>query len=157
MSLARHWSLAGLHHVGVVVADLDKAAEDVRRIYGLSVTVFDETRFVCRIGGVERTAPQHTSIQRIALSAGGAPHLELLRAVPGSQVWQAAPGIHHLGFVVDDLPAAARDAERAGAPVWMAGVRDGVCPAGATYHRDPLGQVFELMDRALAAGLAARL
>ncbi|MFE1953355.1 VOC family protein [Streptomyces sp. NPDC059524] len=152
MSLAQYWSLADLHHVGVVVADIEKAAEDVQRIYGLSVTVFDETRFACRIGGVE-----HSGTQRIGLSAGGAPHLELLREVPGSEIWRAAPGIHHLGFVVDDLPAAARAAQEAGAPVWMAGVRDGISPAGATYHRDPLGQVFELLDRSLAARLADRL
>ncbi|MEU6263037.1 VOC family protein [Saccharopolyspora shandongensis] len=146
---ARRCSLAELHHVGVVVADIERAAADVERIYGLSVTVFDETRFTCRISGVE-----HTVVQRIGLSAGPPPHLELIREVPGSEIWTPTPGIHHLGFVVDDLATAARELELAGAPVWMSGVKKGVCPAGATYHRDPLGQVFELLDSALAANPA---
>lgn len=146
---ARHCSLADLHHVGVVVPDIERAAADVERIYGLPVTVFDETRFTCRIRGVE-----HTVMQRIGLSAGPPPHLELLHEVAGSEIWTPTPGVHHLGFVVDDLATAARELELAGAPVWMSGVKKGISPAGATYHRDPLGQVFELLDSALAAKLA---
>ncbi|MDA3644025.1 VOC family protein [Saccharopolyspora indica] len=144
-------SLADLHHVGVVVPDLERAAAEVERIYGTPVVLFDETRFTCRIRGVEQTV-----VQRIGLTAGP-PHLELLRAVRGSEIWAPVPGIHHLGFVVDDLAGAASEWEQAGAPVWMAGVRRGICPAGATYHRDPLGQVFELLDRALADSMASRL
>ncbi|MDA3624555.1 VOC family protein [Saccharopolyspora sp. WRP15-2] len=150
--LGRRFSLGDLHHVGVVVPDIEQAAADVERIYGMSVAVFDETRFTCRIRGVEQT-----SVQRIGLTAGPPPHLELLREVPGSEIWTPAPGIHHLGFVVDDLASAASEWEQAGAPVWMAGVQRGTCPAGATYHRDPLGQVFELLDRALADSMARRI
>ncbi|SDH30416.1 methylmalonyl-CoA/ethylmalonyl-CoA epimerase [Rhodococcus triatomae] len=70
-------------------------------------------------------------------------------------VW-SEEGIHHLGFVVDDLEFAARALEEAGSPIWMGGIRDGVYPFGVTYHRDPLGQVIELLDRRSAARLSAR-
>ncbi|RKT87160.1 methylmalonyl-CoA/ethylmalonyl-CoA epimerase [Saccharopolyspora antimicrobica] len=150
-SLDKCFSLADLHHVGVVVADIEQAAADVERIYGMPVAVFGETRFTCRIRGIEQTV-----VQRIGLTAGP-PHLELLREVRGSEIWTPVPGVHHLGFVVDDLASAAGELEQAGAPVWMAGVRRGICPVGATYHRDPLGQVFELLDRALADSMAERI
>lgn len=151
-SLARHCSLTELHHVGVVVPDIERAAADVERIYGLPVTLFDDTRFTYQIGSIE-----HTTMQRIGLSAGLAPHLELVREVPGSEIWTPTQGTHHLGFVVDDLPRASRELELAGAPVWMSGVQQTVCPAGATYHRDPLGQVIELLDRSLAAKLIGQM
>lgn len=146
------YDLGELHHVGIVVTDLEEAAETIRRVHEVPVTLFDETAYECRIDGVE-----HRTLQRIGLSPAGPPHVELLRAVPGSPVWMPAPGIHHIGFVVDDVPAASAELARRGARLWMAGVKDGRAPAGTCYHRDPLGQVIELLDRATAAGLAGRI
>jgi methylmalonyl-CoA/ethylmalonyl-CoA epimerase len=144
------YELGELHHVGIVVDDIDGAAQSVRRIYGIDVTVFDESSYTCLIDGVE-----HHTIQRLGLS-DGPPHVELLRTVPNSPVWTPAPGIHHLGFVVDDLATASAELERRGAELWMAGVKSGRAPIGCVYHRDPLGQVIELLDRAVADRLAAR-
>jgi methylmalonyl-CoA/ethylmalonyl-CoA epimerase len=146
------YDLGELHHVGIVVPDLEDAAATVRRLYDLPVTLFGETTYECRIDGTE-----HTTRQRIGLSAAGPPHIELLRAVPGSPVWTPAPGVHHLGFVVDDVPTASSELARRGARLWMAGTKDGRGPVGTCYHRDPLGQVIELLDRAAAARLAGRL
>ncbi|GAA4487616.1 hypothetical protein GCM10023094_46340 [Rhodococcus olei] len=146
------YDLAELHHVGIVVEDIEAAAEWVERLYGVTVAVFDETTYACRIEGVE-----HSTVQRIGLSVSGPPHIELLRAVPGSTVWTPKPGVHHLGFVVDDLAAASKELERRGAPLWMGGLRDGRAPAGTCYHRDPLGQTIELLDRATRDGLERRL
>jgi methylmalonyl-CoA/ethylmalonyl-CoA epimerase len=144
------YDLGELHHVGIVVDDIDDAAQSMYRIYGIDVTVFDESFYTCMIDGIE-----HHTVQRLGLS-DGPPHVELLRTVPGSPVWAPVPGIHHLGFVVDDLAVASAELERRGAELWMAGVKDGRAPNGCVYHRDPLGQVIELLDRAVADRLTAR-
>jgi methylmalonyl-CoA/ethylmalonyl-CoA epimerase len=71
-------------------------------------------------------------------------------------VWTPTAGIHHLGFVVDDLVRASNELASRGAPPWMTGGDDRERPSGACYHRDPLGHVIELLDRATAERLAAR-
>ncbi|MFI9411281.1 VOC family protein [Nocardia gamkensis] len=142
--------MAELHHVGIVVGDIEAGAAALNRLYGLDVTVFDESEFTCRIDGVTQR-----TVQRMGLSAGP-PHVELLRTVPGSPIWQpTGTGIHHLGFVADDVAAVSAELERRGAPLWMAG-GDGSVPPGACYHRDPLGQIIEVLNRATAERLAAR-
>jgi methylmalonyl-CoA/ethylmalonyl-CoA epimerase len=141
-----------LHHVGIVVADLEEAAAGLLARHGIEVRLFPESVYRCRIAGREE-AP----VTRIGLSVGPPPHVELLRAVPGSDIWRAGPGVHHLGYVVRDLPGEAARLAATGAPVVMAGLRDGAHPSGATYHRDPLGHLVELLDEVTAARLAARL
>lgn len=145
------YPLTDLHHVGIVVPDIEAAAADARRRYGLDVRVFEPGPYPCRIGGRD-VAP----VTRIALSVEGPPHLELLAEVPGSDIWKAVPGLHHIGFVVDDLARAAEAMATSGAPVVMGGIREGVYPAGATYHRDPLGHIVELLEHETARRLAAR-
>lgn len=144
------YDLAELHHVGIVADDVEAAVAALNRLYDLDVTVFAESEFTCRIDGVlQRT------VQRMGLSAGP-PHVELLRTVPGSPIWQPSPtGIHHLGFVADDVAAVSAELARRGARLWMAGGDGGVAP-GACYHRDPLGQIVEVLSRATADRLAAR-
>jgi methylmalonyl-CoA/ethylmalonyl-CoA epimerase len=144
------YDLGELHHVGIEVDDIDDAAQTLRRVHGIEVTVFDESRYTCLVDGVE-----HHTTQRLGLS-DGPPHVELLRTVADSSVWKPVPGIHHLGFVVDDLSAASAELERRGAPLWMSGLRDGRAPVGCVYHRDPIGQTIELLDRTAAERLAAR-
>ncbi|MFI9531716.1 VOC family protein [Nocardia fusca] len=144
------YDLARLHHVGIVVDDLEESAAALRKLYGVDVELFAEGHYPCLIDGV-----RYDTVQRMGLSAGP-PFVELIRTVSDSPVWQPRPGIHHLGFVVDDLVAASADLAARGAPLWMSGGHDGVSPGSAVYHRDPLGQVIELLDRATADRLAAR-
>ncbi|MEV0354899.1 VOC family protein [Nocardia sp. NPDC050697] len=144
------YDLAELHHVGIVADDVEAAAAALNRLYGLDIRVFGETEFTCRIDGVAQR-----TVQRMALSAGP-PHVELLRTVPDSPIWRPTDtGIHHLGFVADDVAAVSAELTRRGAPLWMAG-GDGSTPPGACYHRDPLGQIVEVLSRATAERLAAR-
>ncbi|GAB2663479.1 VOC family protein [Prescottella soli] len=145
------FGLGRLHHVGIVVKDVDAAVRHFEEIYGVSIRLFSESHYQCQIDGVE-----HSTVQRLGLTADGPPYLELLREVPGSPVWQSGSGIHHLGFVVEDLARASNELERRGAPLWMGGVRDGECPAGTAYHRDALGLTIELLDRATEVRLANR-
>ncbi|WP_280436340.1 VOC family protein [Nocardia carnea] len=144
------YDLAQLHHVGLVVDDLEESATTLRELYGVDVALFAEAHYSCVIDGV-----QYDTVQRMGLSAGP-PFVELIRTVPDSPVWQPCPGIHHLGFVVEDLVSASAELTARGAPLWMSGGRAGVSPGSAVYHRDPLGQVIELLDPSTAERLAAR-
>lgn len=146
------YSLDRLHHIAFVVADIDKAAAEFADLYGVTIVLFEEGPYNCRIDGAD-VSPLH----RMGLSVGESPHIELLRAVPGSTVWTPVSGIHHIGFVVDNLKTASHALETAGSPIWMGGVKQGEFPVGATYHRDPMGQVVELMDRVTEARLTAQL
>lgn len=144
--------LGRLHHVGIVVPDPENAVRHFESLYGLTVRLFPESEYHCRIDGVD-----HSTVQRLGLSIDGPPHVELLRTVPGTTVWQPVPGIHHLGFVVEDLARASEELERRGSLLWMGGLRDGHCPVGTAYHRDPLGVTIELLDQATATRLAGRV
>ena len=148
----RPFSLGRIHHLGIVVPDLDAAVAQFADLYGIEIRLFDTKPYPCRINGADQVWKTH-----IGLSVGEPPHLELLRAVPDSVVWDYAPGIHHVGFTVDDLKSAANALEVAGSPIWMGGVKDGDFPTGATYHHDPFGQVVELLDKATEARLTAQL
>lgn len=145
------FDLARLHHVGIVADDIEEAVRSMANVYGITVTLFDESPYSCMVEG-----RPHDTVQRMGLS-NGPPHIELLRTVAGSPVWQPAPGVHHLGFVVADLAVASARLAAQGAPLWMAGTRGGCTPAGAVYHRDPLGLVIELLDATTARRLADRL
>ncbi|WP_280217674.1 VOC family protein [Nocardia neocaledoniensis] len=145
------FDLGRLHHIGVVVADIDAAAEHFAQVYGLEVSPAAESEYVCRIDGTAQA-----TIQRIGLSVEGPPYLELLRAVPGSNVWQPSPGVHHLGFVVDDVALASRELARRGSPLWMGGLHGERCPVGTAYHRDQLGVTIELLDRGVEQKLSTR-
>lgn len=146
------FDLGRLHHVGIVVPDPEAAVRHFETLYGLSIRLLPESAYHCRIDDVE-----HATAQRLGLTVDGPPHLELLRAVPDTAVWQPVSGVHHLGFVVDDLGRASEELERRGSPLWMGGLRDGRSPVGTAYHRDALGLTIELLDRATATRLTGRV
>lgn len=143
---------ATLHHVGIVVPDPDEAVEGLWSRYGIEIRLFAEQEYPCRIADRDESP-----VVRIGLSVAGPPHLEILREVPGSVIWTPVPGLHHLGYVVPDVPSEATRLEHRGAPIAMAGGTGDGAPAGQTYHRDPLGHLVELLDAATARRLAARL
>lgn len=143
--------LGRLHHLGIVVDDPDSAACRAEEVFGIPITLLDESTYTCRVDGVEQS-----TVQRLGISVEGPPHLELLRTVPGSDVWHRSHGVHHLGFVVDDLAEASRELERRGAPLWVGGLRDGSCPSGTAYHHGPFGITIELLDTTTRNALAAR-
>mgnify|MGYP003788855183 CR=1 FL=1 len=145
------YPMTDLHHIGIVVPDLAEAAADAARRYGLDMRVLPPGPFSCRIDGCD-VAP----VTQVALSIEGPPYLELLAEVPGSSIWRPAPGVHHIGFMVEELAVAAAELAACGSPIVMGGVRDGTYPVGATYHRDPFGHIVELMEPATVRRLAAR-
>jgi methylmalonyl-CoA/ethylmalonyl-CoA epimerase len=149
--VSRVYGLGEPHHFGFVVDDLDTAVSDMHDVHGVVVTVFPESHYPCDIDGA-----RHNTVQRIGLSTGP-PHVELIRAVPGTEVWRPTAGIHHIGFVVHDVPAVSAELAARGAPVWMKGALNDSSPENAVYHRDSLGLVIELLHTSAAERMAARL
>jgi catechol 2,3-dioxygenase-like lactoylglutathione lyase family enzyme len=131
--------LGELFHVGIRVADIDKAMDDLAG------------------GGGGWARPQHrqqpvwlpgtgqTELElRFTYSSGGPVHLELLQGPPGS-VWAGdeAPGPHHLGYWVEDVAAIT---ERLVSEGWSleAASRPPEEGYGAfTYVRSPSGVLVE--------------
>ena len=94
----------GIHHLGVAVADLDGAVDTYERLFGASL----ERRESVPEQGVEAAA------MRI-----GEGRVELLAALGddtpvGKFLAKRGPGMHHVAFETDDLPAALDVVESAG-------------------------------------------
>jgi methylmalonyl-CoA epimerase len=99
--------VGSLHHVAVAVEDLDEAVETYRRLFDAEV----EYRGTIPGQGVEACY--------LRLGSG---RIELLAALGddtpvGRFLGRRGPGMHHVAFEVDDLPAAIRDLAAAGANV----------------------------------------
>ena len=87
---------SGIHHLGVAVSDLDGAVETYERLFGASL----ERRETVPEQGVEAAA---------MLMGDG--RVELLAALGedtpvGKFLAKRGPGMHHVAFETEDLPAA---------------------------------------------------
>ncbi|WNG87560.1 VOC family protein [Mycobacterium sp. ITM-2016-00317] len=131
-----------LYHTGLVVPDVGEAAARLSAAAGYTWTKpVEATLTVATLDGeVEVPFRFVYSLQ--------APHLEIVQEVPGT-VWtvRASGAAHHLGYWVDDLPAAARRLEEAG-------YRLEARPAGESlttfaYFIDDSGVRIEIVDRAM--------
>ena len=87
--------MAGIHHVGVAVADLDEAVETWNRLFGAEI----ETRETVADQGVE-TALLRVGDDRIELLASLADDTPV-----GKFLERRGPGMHHVAFEVDDVGA----------------------------------------------------
>src|SRR5262249_3782799 len=89
----------------------------------------------------------------------GAPHLELVQAVPGSP-WECNEysNLHHLGYLVDDPEASSRHLAVTACPMRAHGVDPSSGALGWAYHRDAaLGFRIEIVDAAAAPVLGPRM
>lgn len=139
------------HHVGLVVRDLDAAVQHVSAVYARTMVRMPAEPFPCWHEGrpVVVTVP-------IALSVDGPPHLELLQAVEGT-VWTPVAGLHHVAYAVDDVSAEAALLEKMGLSTVVCHRPEPGRPQVATYHRDPLGPIVELLATNTALFFADRL
>jgi methylmalonyl-CoA epimerase len=85
----------GVHHVGVAVADLDEAISSYERLFG------------AELAGRETQDEQGVEAASLRIGSG---HVELLAALaPDSPVGRflakRGPGMHHIAYEVEDLPA----------------------------------------------------
>jgi methylmalonyl-CoA/ethylmalonyl-CoA epimerase len=103
-----------VHHVGVIVTDLEAAIHAYGSTLGIDFAAFeiDETNSVF--------SNSSTSFKlRIAFGQASLSAIELIQPVSGETIHasflrQNGPGIHHLGFWVDDLQAARNRLESRG-------------------------------------------
>jgi methylmalonyl-CoA epimerase len=84
---------AGIHHLGLAVADLDEAVDTWRRLFGAEL----EYRETVADQGIEA-----------ALMRVGAGRIELLASLDadtpvGRFLERRGPGMHHVAFEVDDV------------------------------------------------------
>lgn len=125
-------SPADCYHVGLIVPDIEAAAQRFTAASGYSWTKPVEYTLAVTTATGDYEVPF-----RFVYSLQ-APHLELVQEVLGT-VWTAPAGAaaHHLGYWVDDIAAAAAGLEQAG-------YRLEARPSGDTistfaYYTDPTG------------------
>jgi methylmalonyl-CoA/ethylmalonyl-CoA epimerase len=95
----------GIHHLGVAVEDLDTAVTTYERLFGARV----EHRETVPEQGVE-AASLRVGESRVELLAS------LGEETPvGKFLAKRGPGMHHVAYAVEDLPASLAELEREGA------------------------------------------
>jgi methylmalonyl-CoA/ethylmalonyl-CoA epimerase len=85
----------GIHHLGVAVEDLDEAVSTYERFFGAEVA--------------GRATQAEQGVEAVALHVGSG-HVELMAPLGpdtpvGKFLARRGPGMHHVAFEVDDLPA----------------------------------------------------
>ncbi|MGH3064636.1 MAG: methylmalonyl-CoA epimerase [Gaiellaceae bacterium] len=94
-----------IHHLGVVVADLDEAVGTYQRLFGGSVE--------------HRGTLEDQGVQAVSMRLGES-RVELMGSLGeetpvGKFLAKRGPGMHHVAYEVDDLPGALRDLSDRGA------------------------------------------
>jgi Glyoxalase/Bleomycin resistance protein/Dioxygenase superfamily len=137
-----------LFHTGYTVSDLGKAVSRFEAEFGLKFAAPADTLMQVRA----RDGSEQSRRGRIAISKQGPHHIELMQAFPNASDEMAAGGarLHHLGYWTSDLTTAAATLEAHGFQREMAGIMEGVCPWGFTFHSDPDGGMLtELLSEEL--------
>lgn len=131
---------ADLYHAGIVVADVDEAVERLTKAGGYRWT----QTMAYTVPVVTADGPLDVPFE-IVYSID-APHLELVKEIPGTP-WTSAPrnAVHHLGYWTDDIDATGVALAAAGYDLEVRSGGNG--PAMFAYYRDPLGVRIELVNR----------
>jgi methylmalonyl-CoA epimerase len=129
----------GIHHVGVAVTDLDEALLTYARLFGATL----EHRSSVAEHGVEAAAV-----------LVGADRLELLAPTEddtpvGRFLASRGPGLHHVAYDVEDVPAALEDLVAAGAQLVDEHPRNGLFGLQVAFvHPDAVhGVLSEVVSR----------
>jgi hypothetical protein len=133
-------------HIGIVVDDVETAMAELAGQLGTAWRPVQEAEVPMLDGeGLVATVPMC-----FTYSAGGPPAVELVRTVPGTVFTAEAGAVHHVGYWVDDLPAASAALSAGGWPLvaTMAGGPDGG-PSRFALHATGVGPLVELVDRTI--------
>jgi methylmalonyl-CoA/ethylmalonyl-CoA epimerase len=111
-----------LHHVGIVVKDIDKAMAYFESIGIGPFKVGDRRKVTIPFQGELHGKPAEwkTTISNANL---GGPELELLEPTEGNQALKESldatgEGLHHIGFLVTDLEGAEVKGKKDGLKIW---------------------------------------
>src|SRR5580765_1224494 len=121
--------MAKLRHIAITVPDPEKAAEFYVRAFGLKrvgTTNWEGAHGVYLTDGVMNLALLHYKQEHYAGKLGRG-HI----------------GLHHFGFIVEDVEAARRAIEAAGGSHWMGEPAEGGGFYEVKYH-DPDGIAFDI-------------
>ena len=146
--------LKGIHQIGIVVSDLDKAMEAYWRILGVGpwrVYTHGPPAVPVTTYRGQPEAYHH----RVALAEVDGLAIELVQHLDGHTLYREfldrfGEGVQHVGIFVDDAQAAATEAEAAGIKVIQSGCGHGPNGDGAYFYLDTaedLGVVFEVIQR----------
>ena len=133
-----------LFHTGIVVDDLDAAKEEFGRLLGVTWLEGGGKVSMQAAGG---EAP---IVTKYAICAEGPHHVELVQSVPGTLYTSSgAHRAHHLGYWVDDVPAASQALVRAGLTDVVLISFGGGRPPITAYHEAGDGFWIELVARSM--------
>ena len=128
-----------IHHLGVAVEDLDEAISSYERMFGAELE--------------ERETQDEQGVEAASLRVGSG-HLELLAALGpetpvGRFLARRGPGMHHVAYEVDDLPAELARLEGQGAHLIDTAPRRGLFGMQVAFvHPDAVhGVLSELVAR----------
>lgn len=144
----------GVAQVAFVVEDLEESVQAYHRHFGIGPWTFYTygPELVKRM--TYRGQPSRHSM-RVALSNLGPTRIELVQPEYGKTVFtdfveRRGYGIHHLGFLVEDMTAALEMAKNAGFPMIQDGAGFGLDGDGHYAYLDTesrFGILFELIER----------
>jgi methylmalonyl-CoA epimerase len=131
--------MKGIHHLGVAVDDLDEAISSYERLFGAEL----EGRETQDEQGVEAASLQ-VGDGRVELLAALGPDTPVGRFLD-----RRGPGMHHVAYEVDDLPAELARLEDAGARLIDASPRPGLFGMQVAFvHPEAVhGVLSELVTR----------
>jgi catechol 2,3-dioxygenase-like lactoylglutathione lyase family enzyme len=121
--------MAKLRHIAITVPDPEKAAQFYEKAFGLKRvgrTDWDGAHGVYLSDGVMNLALLHYRKEEYAGKKG-----------------RAFVGVHHFGFIVDDVPGTREAIEAAGGTHWMGEPAEGGGFYEVKYH-DPDGVAFDI-------------
>ena len=131
--------MQGIHHLGVAVEDLDEAIASYERMLGAELE--------------ERETQDEQGVEAASLRVGSS-HVELLAALGpetpvGKFLARRGPGMHHVAYEVDDLPAELARLEGQGAHLIDTAPRRGLFGMQVAFvHPDAVhGVLAELVAR----------
>ncbi len=148
------WHLAGLHHIGLTVSDLEQSVRFYRDLLGLTL-VRRRTADADYVGRQTGFPGVRLEVASLRVNAGSPVSLELAQYLthgrPAGELSTNQPGSSHLCLQVDDMHTAYEDLRRRGVRFKTEPVAITAGPnAGgfAVYLLDPDGYTIELFQPA---------
>ena len=133
-----------LFHTGIVVDDLETAKQEFGALLGLTWLEGGGKVALQDAGGASSV------VTRYAISAEGPHHVELVQSVPGTlYTTNGSTRAHHIGYWVDDVPAASAALVRSGLTNVVLIGFGGDRPPITAYHEAGEGFWIELVARSM--------